>query len=138
MVIFAALSLSGSASDYNFSKELATRTSAYYNACGQAEEILAQIDQLLLDGENITPEAITAGEIQVEDDLISYIVPVNDRLGLSVVIRVTPQDVQNTGTTPDTENLSQSARYQIVSWEEILTTEWEGENSVQLLQPQQK
>ena len=70
MVIFSAFSLSSASKDYEYSKKNAARTQAYYEACNQAEEIRAQIEN-----SNSTQE------------LIEYSVPIDDNEALHVVLK---------------------------------------------------
>lgn len=78
MIIFSALSLSSASKDYEYSKKNADRTQAYYEACNQAEEIRAQIEN-----SNSTQE------------LIEYNVPIDDNEALHVVLK--RQDGENWG-----------------------------------------
>jgi hypothetical protein len=64
-----------------------------------------------------------ADDISLNGDVLSYTIPENDRLALSVSLRIT-----------DPENISSDGRYEIVSWKEIQTKEWNGDNSMQLIQ----
>jgi hypothetical protein len=139
MVIFAALSLSGAAADYRFSEKLATQNSLYYEASDKAEVLLAQIDEILIRESKDSPsvsdyhsrlsdavadlDAEDADDISLDGDVLSYTIPENDRLALSVSLRIT-----------DPENISSDGRYEIVSWKEIQTKEWNGDNSMQLIQ----
>lgn len=45
MVIFGVLSLSSALKDLTCSRQNASRTAAYYDACNQAEEILAELQK---------------------------------------------------------------------------------------------
>ena len=101
MVVFTVLTLSKSAADYNFTKKLATQTTAYYDACSQAEELRAKADA----GANKKPE-------------VSYSVPINDRLELAVTLRLA------------------GGHYEIVKWKEQQAGEWQGDNSINLMQLQ--
>lgn len=44
LVIFAVLTLASAQNDYRFAKRLATRRTAYYQACNLAEEKIAALD----------------------------------------------------------------------------------------------
>lgn len=70
MVIFAILSLSSALRDYDYSKQIADRTTAYYEACNEAEEIYA----------NIEAEGHT-------EDSIEYSVPINENEHLQVILK---------------------------------------------------
>lgn len=69
MVIFAVLSLSGALKDYEYSKYNAARTSAYYDACNEAEEIRAKIEAQ-----------------ESSETIIEYSVPVNENEVLHVIL----------------------------------------------------
>ena len=75
MVIFSALSLSSALKDYEYSKKNALRTTAYYEACNQAEEIRAQIEA---DG--------------FTEEIIEYKVPIDDNEVLHVVLVYQPDN----------------------------------------------
>ena len=70
MVIFAVLSLSSALKDYDYNKQKADRTRAYYEACNEAEEIYAKIET-----ENHTK------------DSIEYSVPINVNEQLQVTLK---------------------------------------------------
>ena len=70
MVSFAILSLSSALRDYDYSKQTADRTTAYYEACNEAEEIYANIEK-----ENHT------------EDSIEYSVPMNENEHLQVTLK---------------------------------------------------
>lgn len=70
MVIFAVLSLSNALKDYNYTKQKANRTKAYYEACNEAEEIYAKIEI-----ENHT------------EDSIEYSVPISENEHLQVILK---------------------------------------------------
>ena len=95
LVTFAILSLSTAKNDYEFSARSAERTTAYYEACNEAERIAAAFSRTLSEAEtdgSVTDAAVTeiAGD-QAEFDqtsgTLSYEVPVSDRQKLSVVLK---------------------------------------------------
>ncbi len=139
MVTFAALSLSEAARDNNFSKKLATQTSQYYDASNTAEEVLSDIDSVLTDAladkpgedsyyrkisEKLTAQNIREIPLTVDHDIVSCQIPMNERHALSVSLRVTPP--KDAGT---------EGNFSIISWEEVQTEEWEGDNSLNLMEP---
>lgn len=77
MIIFAVLSLSSALKDYEYSKQNASRISAYYQACNTAEEIRAKI------------EAESHYESTIE-----YSVPVNENEALHVILEPTEHSYQ--------------------------------------------
>lgn len=78
MVIFAVLSLSSVLKDYDYSKRKAERTTAYYEACNEAEEIYAKIEM----------------ENHAEDS-IEYSVPINKNEQLQVTLKRCPNTKNN-------------------------------------------
>ena len=70
MVIFAVLSLSSALKDYGYAKQKANRTTAYYEACNESEEIYAKIEM-----ENHT------------EDSIVYSLPINENEQLQVTLK---------------------------------------------------
>lgn len=143
MVTFAVLSLSEAARDRGFSQQLADQTSDYYAACSRAENILAQVDAAISETRSsgasgdayyaalserlagITgAELTTKGADSYGDPVtVSYRVPINDRLLLSV-------SLEAAGPGSDA-----GSNYRIVSWEETQAEEWKGDNSITLIQP---
>ena len=73
MVIFAVLSFSNALKDYEYSEQSAARTAAYYDACNEAERILAQLEA---DGST--------------DAAVSYSVPVDEDEILNVTLTRRP------------------------------------------------
>lgn len=113
LVVFAALSLSGAKSDYDFSKNLADRKTAYYTASNQAEEIAAQIDDYLAAGRSLSnfPDA----ELDINGNKVEYKVDISDSQALDVVLDIT-------GNT-----------YTVDKWQVISTVEWKEDNSLNLM-----
>ena len=103
MVIFAVLSLSAAAKDYEYSQKNAHRTIEYYTANNLAEEKIAEIDRTL--------QPDSSGNIE-------FAVPINDSEILKVILEVHPQD------TP---------RYTILSWKQISTAGWSGDQTLPVL-----
>jgi hypothetical protein len=148
MVIFATLSLTDVTRDYSFSSKLADHTSQYYEASNEAEHILADIDELLIQ----TADQISAGTLSREDYytsirqsveaeesmsavpvtasydgdyfILSYETKLNESLALSVALRVCAPDDAAAG----------GARYDIITWREIQTSEWSGDNTLNLME----
>ena len=133
LVTFAVLSLASARSDDAFSEKLAGRKTAYYTAVNQAEAILARVDETLDHTQNNTDAAIQAvlalneaGLPELEgisltagtDDLspcISFRVPIDDRQYLHVTLELSGNF------------------YEIRSWQTITDTDWESDDTIQLL-----
>jgi len=96
-VVFSVLSLSVSLKDYNYSRKHAERTAAYYEACNEAESLLASLHRT-------PPEAL-------EGELLEYQSPIDSAKRLLVVVEVTDPDLPE---------------YRIVTWKKISADEWNG------------
>ncbi len=139
MVTFAALSLSSAVSDSRSGQKMSVHTEEYYAASNQAEEILASVDGIFSDAyskaqdaeeyykmvSEALPDTLTSekeeGQLQIR-----YQVDVNDSQAIQVLLAVlSPEQIQREGS---------GAFYKILSWQEIQTTTWEGDNSIQLIQ----
>lgn len=132
LVTFATLSLSSARSDESFSRRMADRKTEYYEAAGQAEDLLAQIDQLLeetalksgknrwtaLDFGSISPEI----HYDADNTAVSYQVPINDKQSLDVVLLL---------NTP--EEAAQSGYYRIHKWQTVNTEKWESDDTLNLM-----
>ena len=139
MVTFAALSLSSAVSESRSGQKMSVHTEEYYAASNQAEEILASVDGIFSDAyskaqdaeeyykmvSEALPDTLTSekeeGQLQIR-----YQVDVNDSQAIQVLLAVlSPEQIQREGS---------GAFYKILSWQEIQTTTWEGDNSIQLIQ----
>lgn len=132
LVTFATLSLSSARSDESFSRRMADRKTEYYEAAGQAEDLLAQIDQHLeqtaskgganrwkaLDFTGISPKI----HYDSSSAAVSYQVPINDKQALDVVLAL------NTG-----EDTVQSGYYRIEKWQTVNTEKWESDDTLNLM-----
>lgn len=134
MVTFATLSIVSVNNDYRFTEKVAERTTAFYQSSNLAEEKLAEIDGILKncyysDGTNYFTEVQSA--LSVDTDLrcdftldkphVSYTVTLDENWILSIVLEITEPDKKN------------STFYSILSWQEISTTDWEGDDKLQLM-----
>ena len=148
LVTFATLSLSSAQSDYKFSQKLADRRTDYYAASNQAEEVLNSIDTVLaqtyeespgtyfseaqnrlssLSFENSSaedgaePSALELN-FSTEAPSIAYQVPIDEKQALSVILELTPADQISDGF------------YRIRQWKVVSTEEWDGDDTLQLIQ----
>lgn len=138
LTTFAILSLSSAKSDYSFSEKLATHRTAYYEASSQAESVSAQIDELMdsvwqdSPGDayipallqvlsNFRPDGIEL-TLYTDDDkcTVSYQVPVDDTQALYVTLQVMDPSTSDT-------------YYEILSWQEKSTGEWNGDQTLELM-----
>lgn len=121
LLTFAVLSFLSARADQNLSRKTAERTSAYYEACNQAEDRLGEADQML---EKIWQE--TANEkayfqavretfedmdFDEESRMLSFSVPLTDTQVLTVTLKL---------RTPE----SGSTFYTISGWKTVNTAEW--------------
>lgn len=138
LTTFAILSLSSAKSDYSFSEKLAGYRTAYYEASSQAESVNAQIDELMdtvwqdSPGDAYMPELLQALSdfrpegteltLNMDDDecTISYQVPVDDTKALYVTLQVMDPSAHDN-------------YYEILSWQEKSTSEWNGNQTLELM-----
>lgn len=121
LLTFAVLSFLSARADQNLSRKTAERTSAYYEACNQAEDRLGETDQML---EKIWQE--TANEkayfqairetfedmdFDEESRMLSFSVPLTDTQVLTVTLKL---------RTPE----SGSTFYTISGWKTVNTAGW--------------
>lgn len=140
MLTLAALSLSSAASDENSSKKLADHNTKYYQACNQAEETLDIIDGILAESYVVSSD-FTSYFSTVEERLsklstnitlsissdntsatVDYITSVNDAQSLEVELELTDPWTTSSGF------------YKITSWKEIQTSDWNADNTINLIQ----
>lgn len=134
LAIFSALSLSSSASEYHYSEKLADHNRDYYSACGKANEVLQNIDDILetaYKGSRAnyyrTAERELKGLEQVDSDFsqhsptVTYRIPVNKTQYLQVVLTLNPPDRTDEGY------------YRITSWQEVPASQWKGDDSLTLI-----
>lgn len=121
LLTFAVLSFLSARADQNLSRKTAERTSAYYEACNQAEDRLGEADQML---EKIWQE--TANEkayfqavretfedmdFDEESHMLSFSVPLADTQVLTVTLKLRMPE-------------SGSTFYTITGWKTINTAGW--------------
>lgn len=129
LVTFAVLTLSSAANDYEFSRKLAVRKAAYYEANNQAEYLLKEIDQMLMEGKDWEQAVslstdtvlITADFDENNVPVINYSVPLDDTQALSVCLELSPTDAAGDNT------------YHIRKWQVVSITEWESDDSITLI-----
>ena len=126
LVTFATLSLVSARADRNLSQKAVDHTLEYYTASNQAEQILAQADNLLADCaaqasssaeyQTLAASALAAlGELEDTDGSVTlcYSVPINENQTLRcAVVAVWPQQ-------------SGDSFYRIDRWQVESTGEWE-------------
>lgn len=146
LVTFATLTLSSAVSDYRFSQKLAQRKTAYYEASNRASELLCKISEtavsycsVLASGEAASRSASAAsleeallslgdGEVSLTADFtqetptVAFTVPVDDSQALSVLLEL------------QADASGDAAWYRILRWQTVSTAEWEGDNSLHLMQ----
>lgn len=137
LVTFATLSLTSARSDYSFSERAAERRTQYYQACNTAEDVLAQIDEILVNTvtSNHSPnwmneldftqidgkEFLEAGldiDLDIESASLSYQIPVNEKQALEVRLALTDNS---------------SEYYQIEKWQLVNTGSYESNSTLQLM-----
>ena len=136
MVTFAVLSLSETISDKKFSVKMAKHTTQYYEASNLAEAKLSEIDQILSDSHKEAKDSAgydklvrerlkNISDIDTDASSKNYIISsqfvINDSLSLEMRLSVNGYD--------DTKK----QYYKILSFKEIHTQEWNGDNTLNLI-----
>lgn len=121
LLTFAVLSFLSARADQNLSRKTAERTSAYYEACNQAEDRLGETDQMLeklwqeTDDEKAYFQAVREAfedmDFDEENHTLSFSVPLTDTQVLTVTLKL---------RTPE----SGSTFYTINGWKTINTAVW--------------
>ena len=116
LVSFAVLSLSSATSDYNLSSKILENSTAYYDACNEAEELLSATDTTLSD---LYATGISrSGYYDQVGKKKSFDIPVTDLQTLEVEINI---------LYPGEED---GAFYEITSWRLITTGTLEYDDSL--------
>ncbi len=138
LVTFATLSLTSARSDYSFSERAAKRRTQYYQACNTAEDVLAQIDEILINTIDSTnhsqnwmndldftkidgKEFLEAGldiDLDIKNASLSYQIPVNEKQALEVKLALTDNS---------------SEYYQIEKWQLVNTSTRENSSTLRLM-----
>lgn len=136
MITFAALSLSSAASDHRSAEKAVSHIQSYYKASGKAEETLAGIDQVLADCYRKTSDAngyykeILAHYKNDPDITINQ---KNNTFTFTYLTKISEkQSLKSCLTIPYPSEGNK--RYQITSWKTVTTAEWNGDNSLPLLE----
>lgn len=136
LVTFATLSVVTANRDYQYTKKIADRTTAYYQASNQAQQQLRDMDALLKSSYDTEPvdyfttacEALaTIDSLEIHTDetvtapTVAFTYKINDTSSLHVMLTLTTPD----GTA--------GSFYKIDTWQEISTKKWDADNSIKLI-----
>jgi len=109
LICFAALAIISAKADSNLTHKVLDRTTAYYNACNEAEKTLAVIDNTLADVYEASADAdeyfATVGHNK------SYTIPISDLQSLQITIEI---------LYPESNN---DTFYRITSWQVLAIKE---------------
>lgn len=138
LVTFAMLSLASSKASLTYAEKIAGRTSDYYTACNQGEELLAEIQTALTEIPAEAPaqyyrdaykalQHIEGVRAELPEPsqapVISYQIPVNEDFILDCRLEVTfPRQLQD-------------PLCRIISWKEVSVKDWKPDDSLNLLDP---
>lgn len=116
LVVLALLTYSAARSDYQFSRQMADKTTDYYAACNQAEETLAQVDKALQQAQQKAQQPdYTDLDVTRQAGRVCWSVPVNENQILQVEV-------------------SEQTR-QILTWQVLSVQNWESDDTVHTLIP---
>ncbi len=127
MVVFSILSLSTTMKDFHHSLKTVERTTNYYNANNEAEEVLAQIDAILINGnspDKIKEELLLMDGLSVtsiegtSDFIVEYAVSISETKILQVIL---------------TTHTDQTKRYTVTTWKQISVADWTGNQNLPVL-----
>lgn len=108
LTTFALLTLSTARSDYSLSEKMADHRTDYYAACTKAEEVLDELDKQLEQNraDFLTNETVTIKDtlVSIENEILSYDIPLENGQCLAVRIQVTDASAADTF-------------YEILSWQ---------------------
>lgn len=120
LVSFATLSIVSANADYKLSKKVLDRTTAYYEAEGQAQAALAALDAELSALYESSSSETAYFNAAGEERIFSF--PLSDIQTMEVVVRI--QYPKKTGDT----------FYSISSWQTVVTGELEYEGTLNVIQ----
>ncbi len=138
LITFSLLSLSGASADENLSRKAAERTTAYYEASGQANDILVRINDYLADYLRQAEESFWPKRTYLklckdlpekepgctlDDSVLSFAVPVTDKQNLQVSLEIAYPD------KPD------DPLYTVTSWKIVNIGEWTPDTHQNLFDP---
>lgn len=119
LVSFAALSIVSANADYKLSARMLERTTAYYEACNQAESNIARIDATL---QEVYKSCSSEEEyFSIVGRFKAYAVPISDIQTLEVIVDILYPAVPG------------EPLYSIRSWQAVTTGELEYEDTLPLL-----
>ncbi len=134
LAVFATLSLSGSISEYRYSQKIAEHNQEYYQASSTATQTLREIDRLLHAAYSSSPdiyyevieEQLTSLgtftlDFGADRHTVSYEVPIGSSQCLQVCLSLNEPAGLNDGF------------YRIVTWQEVPSSLWNGDDSLNLL-----
>lgn len=148
LVVFAVLSLTTALRDYDDSERAAEKTTAYYEANNQANEILRRVDEALTQNDSVEE---TLKELKSDSDLTTVSEEASGESSVLTVIEgeemdealtdagymaevsyvVTINSSQELSVTLGIrENEDGEGTYQILSWKEQSADSWEGDDSL--------
>lgn len=157
LVTFSILSLSSASSDYNFSKRIAERTTDYYEASNQAEEVLVEIDKIFansydggdynaylenvgrqLDAMDSREDTNSRGDTDSSQQIsLTGWTLTHDFTGDERTVNMTIP-VNEKQALAVTLKLNPPANggnfYEVTQWQEITTADWEGDTTLPLME----
>lgn len=118
LVVLALLTLSAAKSDWEFSSQIAQNTTAYYTACNQAEETLSQVQAQLAQSSGDSLPDFSQLPVEQAGSKLCWQVPIREGQLLQVEFSLKTE--------------------QITQWQVVTTIPWQGNDSVEVMQPQER
>lgn len=126
LTVFSVLSLSSAAADDNLSERMAERTTAYYKANTDANNLLGSVDEILQTSywnaadENAYYRALPDALSSVPDiDVSADAIPV-----ISWQVSITDEQILSVSITPVYPSGNADGFYEITCWKTINTADW--------------
>ena len=152
LTTFAILSLSSAQSDYSFSKRSAEHKTEYYEASSRAEMILGEIDQILAEtAEQVNAAQKNAVQEKADSELASFELAAAARLDGKEIDNIPLSCTGTEGETVISYQVPSGAKqalnisllitndsehenyYKIQAWQLISTSDWNADNSLNLI-----
>ena len=120
LVTFAVLSFVTARNNYKLSEKMADKTTAYYEANNDAEEVAGIIDGLLSEDKKV-PESISLEDgssvaIKTDGDVFSYKIDMAD--GMVLCVELQKDVVKN---------------YKVIKWQSVSEAEWKGSGTLNVV-----
>ena len=120
LISFATLSIVSANADYKLGKKVADRTLAYYNACNEAEDSIASIDETLRSVYNSVNSSEEYFDIVGSEK--TFLVTINEVQSLEIILKF---------QYPESDS---DSFYSVAGWQLIITGDLEYDDHLNVLE----